>query len=100
MVSSNRGFQNANRAGFTIVELIVTIGIITLLLALVMPAIQSSRAAARNTMCLNNLRQLGLALGSHESAFGALPQPTNCYEPDKPYRRMTSQVRQIGRAHV
>jgi prepilin-type N-terminal cleavage/methylation domain-containing protein len=59
--------------GFTIVELLVVIAIISVLAAMLLPAIQSAREAARLTQCKNNLRQLGLALQSHESAHGYFP---------------------------
>ena len=61
------------RRGFTLIELLVVIAIIAVLIALLLPAVQAAREAARRAQCINNLKQLGLALHNYESSNGSFP---------------------------
>ena len=60
-------------AGFTLLEIMVVIFIIAILFAMLIPAVQSARGAARRAQCLNNLRQIGLGLANYSASFDCLP---------------------------
>ena len=65
--------SHRRRRGFSLVEVIVVIGIIAILIALLLPAVQAARESARRTQCTNNLKQIGLGFHNYENAHKAFP---------------------------
>jgi prepilin-type N-terminal cleavage/methylation domain-containing protein len=93
------------RRGFTLIELLVVIAIIAILVALLLPAIQYVREAARRTQCANNMHQVGIALSNYEGTHKGLPPASvlpigQTFEPYSAHARLLPFIEQTNLANL
>jgi len=91
----------SRRRGFTLIELLVVIAIIAVLIALLLPAVQAAREAARRAQCVNNLKQLGLAIHNYHTALNSFPMgaglaPSKVGDPPAYWNNWSAQSMLLG----
>ncbi|REJ91608.1 MAG: DUF1559 domain-containing protein [Planctomycetota bacterium] len=90
---SSCGCRHLCRRAVTLIEVLTVLGVISLLAAILLPAVQSARERARRVQCVDHLRQIGVAIHAHESTHGRLPYTSMLMgEPERPDRSVHSSL--------